>query len=196
MPIHNFSVAQKLVGIDNAPDHRTEIEKQFTPLSTYNHDKSDISTMERLTEELVNISGAFVRVFMKAENPNSENSVLDDDVDVTYLNPIMIKAYIQPPTSKMELTKWGIDIDLKTTISFSRSILWKETLGRMISIGDVIEVPQNAVHVPIVRYKVLNGFDSGNFHYRWLYWNCEVVNVSNDDTVLENKRDVSPFEIQ
>lgn len=195
MPIHNFGIGQKITDVDKVSDRRTETEKQFTDLSLYNHEKADIALIERWAEELINVSGAFMRIFIKNQNPNADASVFDDNSDVTYSNPVLLKGYTQPVASKPELTKWGLDTELKTTITFPRHIIFKEFGDRGIRAGDLIEFPQNAMGLAVVRYRVLNGYDFANFNFRWIYWQVEVENFSGDVTVVGDDRGRSPFDI-
>ena len=65
----------------------------------------------------------------------------------------------------------------------------------MISEGDILLIPHNTMAVTqntdlrdgpgnlIERFRVINGFDTGNFKYRWLYWSCLCENITGDPTI-------------
>ena len=50
--------------------------------------------------------------------------------------------------------------------------------NRLITVGDVIEVPYNAPKLRgPARFRVLNAYDDGMWRYRWLYYTavCELL---------------------
>ena len=56
MPAYDFFRSfnekdERFMSIDELPDHRTEIEKQHTPLAVYNHAKPDYALAERVAED-------------------------------------------------------------------------------------------------------------------------------------------------
>ena len=184
MAIHDFgSQREQYISIDSIPDFRTEVEKQLSPLSIYNHDKPDIAYAERMAEEVINISGAWVTVFLKQPKGDSvELEVWDEDADPIYSNGKMMKAYFKPEPVLAELTRWGIDKPIRISLAFSRAGLIKETgIGmRLLMPGDVVEVPYNLPSVTDqgpLRFRVLNASQEGFFHYRWLYLKavCELI---------------------
>lgn len=193
MGIHNFSTKQEYISIDKLPDHRSDDERFFSPLATYNHDSADIAYAERLAEEIVNLSGAWVTVFLRTDNASADE-VWEEDPDPTYRSGVLMKGFFAPEPANLELTKWGIDSPNKSTIIFSRAALYKSFGDRLIRPGDIIEAPHNtmtqaATPTPYEssdkfdRYRVLNGVDSGNFKYRWLYWNCVTELITGDATI-------------
>ena len=195
MGIHNFqSTGQEFISIDKIPDHRSEDEKTNSPLAIYNHDSPDIAYAERLAEELINLSGAWVTLFLRTDNLGSADEIWDEDPDPTYKNGMKLKGYFVPEPPNVELTKWGVDVPNKTAVIFSRAILFKALERRMVRPGDIIEVPHNTLS-PIQnstphesrntmkRYRVLNAADSGNFRYRWLYYKCSVELLTGDVTI-------------
>lgn len=184
MAIYNFDAhREQFVTIDSIPDFRTEVEKQLTPIAIYNHDKPDIAYAERMAEELVNISGALVTVFLKEpKGDTAENDVWDEDADPLYRAGKKMKAYFKPEPSMTELTRWGIDTPIKIILVFSRAVLMKEPgIGeRLLLAGDVVEAPYNMptkFDTGPLRFRVLNTKQEGNFQYRWLYLHaiCELL---------------------
>jgi hypothetical protein len=194
MGIHNFNTGQEFVSIDKIPDHRSDDEKLFSPLAVYNHDSPDIAYAERLAEELVNLSGAWVTIFPRTQNHGIVDEVWDEDRDPTYKSGIKFKGQFAPAAPDIELLKWGVDIANKCTISFSRAAIFKQFGKRMLTVGDIIELPHNTLSplqtsTPyessdmLNRYRILNAADDGNFKYRWLYWKCICENITGDSTI-------------
>lgn len=194
MTIHNFSTQQQFTTVDKLPDHRTEIEKQQTLLSVYNHDNPDIAYAERLAEEIVNISGAPIMVYKRRRNQRDD--VWEEDADPTYKNRQMIYGRLLPEPAEIQLTRFGVDVPNTSTIVFARSVVLKQFGNRMISEGDVLIVPHNTLigtqftdirdgsaDNRIDQYRVVKSGDTGNFKYRWLYWSCVVEAVTGDKTI-------------
>jgi len=186
MPVYDFFRSfnesdERFISIDELPDHRTETEKQHTPLAVYNHAKPDLAYAERLAEETINISGAFVTLYQKEPYVDRDDldDVWDEDADPIYREGIDLKAWFKVDSLNIEVTKWGVDSPLQTTITFPRAALAKLVgLERLITVGDVIEVPYNAPKLRgPARFRVLNAYDAGNWHYRWLYYTavCELL---------------------
>lgn len=194
MSIHNFSMGQEFISIDNLPDHRTEQEKQFTDLSLFNHDSPDLAYYERNAEELVNISGAWTTIFLRTDNNGTVDEVWEEDPDPTYKAGEKLKGYFAPDKIAIELTKWGVDTPNKTAVVYSRAVLFKRFGRRMLRPGDVIEIPHNTLspvqEAPIGgqvnridKYRIIDVGDTGNFKYRWLYYRCFVENLTGDVTI-------------
>lgn len=195
MSIPNFDFHQEFTSIDKLPDNRSDAEKQYTPLSVYNHGNPDLAYAERLAEEIINISGAIIVVYQRAQNQGNRDEVWDEDADPTYKNAKKLKGYFTPAPAEMQLTRWGIDAPNQTTVHFPRAIVFKEFGKRMISEGDVLIVPHNTLSAAQVtdlregpnnridRYRVIKSSDTGNFKYRWLYWSCLVENLTGDKTI-------------
>jgi len=191
MPVYNFnSKNQQVSTIDSIPDFRSGIEQSFSPLALYNHDKPDIAYAERLAGELINLSGAWVTVFLKELKGDSEElEVWDEDADPIYRGGKEIKAYLKPDTIAFELTRWGVDNPLKLNIIFHRPSLVGMFGERLVAPGDVIRVPYNAARTMLSSnrenydFRVLNSFDSGNFQYRWLYYTANTQLLTGDDAV-------------
>ena len=199
MSVHNFEIKQDFISIDKLPDFRTEEEKMFTPLALYNHDNPDIAYAERMAEEIINISGAWITVFHRTNNSGTSDELWEEDPDPTYKNGTRMKALFTPEPAKVELTKWGLDTQNQTNVIFSRAILFKEFGRRMLRPGDVIEIPHNTLS-PIQtstsfesddkldKFRILDAADSGMFRYRWLYYNCKVENLLGDITIQPENR--------
>jgi len=192
MPIHDFDAQkEQFITIDEIQDNRSELEKQLSPLSVYNHNKPDIALAERYVEEFINVSGAWVSIFPRIPKEKQELNVWDEDENPIYGDPIDLKAYFSPDPVSWELTRWGEDNPLKVDVVFSRAILLKRLGDRLLVQGDVIELPYNEILARLFpvgpwRVQVLNGASTGNFHYRWLYYtvNCELMIGDEADQVL------------
>lgn len=186
MPVHDFfrtfdEKNEKFISIDDLPDFRNEVEKVHTPLAVYNHAKPDHALAERLAEELINISGAFVTVFIKEPYIDQKDldDVWDEDADPIYRQGFNIKAWFKADPLMTEYTRYGIDQPLRTTVVFARAALTKRIkLKRLITLGDVIEVPYNDPRLRgPARFRVLNAYNTGNRQYRWIYFTtiCELL---------------------
>lgn len=192
MPIYNFNSAnEQLSTMSSIPDLRSATQQEFSPLSIYNHEKPDIAYAERMAAELINLSGAWVTIFLKQpKNDAEELEVWDEDADPIYTGGIGIKAYMKPDTVSLELTRWGIDVPLKLTIVFHRATLIDKLGKRLIAPGDAIRVPYNAARVLLspgerkpFDFRIMNTFDSGNFWYRWLYYTAVTELITGDEAV-------------
>ena len=191
MPVYNFnSKNQQVSTLDTILDPRSGIEQDFSPLALYNHDKPDIAYAERMAGELINLSGAWVTVFLKELKADAEEiEVWDEDADPIYRNGKEIKAYIKPDTIAFELTRWGVDNPLKLNITFHRPSLVSAFDERLVAMGDVIRVPYNAARSMLSSnrghydFRVLNSFDAGNFQYRWLYYTANTQLLTGDKAV-------------
>jgi hypothetical protein len=186
MPIHDFQRSyhedgERFESIDDLPDFRSDVEKLHTPLAVYNHAKNDLAMAERLAEEAVNVSGAFVTVYVKEPYVDREDidDVYDEDADPVYRPGLKLKAWFKTDTLNVELTRFGVDSPLQLTVVFARAVLAKSLgLERLITVGDIIEVPYNNPRFRgAPRFRVVNAYDSGNMHYRWLYYTtiCELI---------------------
>lgn len=193
--IYNFDPHQDFVSIDNLPDHRSEEERLNSLLSVYNHQNPDIAYGERLAEEMINLSGAWITVFRRTKKDGHKDEIWEENADPTYRNGIKLKGRFAPQPAEVTLNKFGVDLENKTTIQFSRASVFK-TFGKdMIAEGDILIVPHNTLTVvqstdlrdgPLNRvdtYRVLKANDIGNFKYRWLYWACTVENVTGDKSI-------------
>lgn len=184
MAIYNFdSEKEQFVTIDSIPDFRTEVERKMSPLSLYNHAKPDIAYAERMADEIINLSGAVVTLYLKEPKRDAkEIEVWDEDADPLYRTGKVMKAYFKPEPTQQELTRWGYDQRLRITAVFSRAALFKESgVGqRLLLPGDVIEAPYNLpsnFDYSAFRFRILNVKQAGFFEYRWLYLeaSCELI---------------------
>lgn len=177
----NFSIDERYVSIEDVPDNRTDIERMFTPLSVYNHMKPDIGYAERMAEELIHISGAWLMVFVRTDNADV-NKTWDEDPNPSYKNGIRLKGYFKPEPVGLELTKFGVDSPNQTTVTFARTeILSLFGQKRMVRAGDILEVPHNSIgQIRVRRFRIVDSQDVGNFHYRWLYFQCLIENITGD----------------
>jgi hypothetical protein len=191
MPIYNFNPRNVQVSSAGAvPDMRSDIEKEFSQLSLFNHDKPDLGYAETMAEELINLSGAWVTVFKKIpKGDNEDKEVWDEDADPLYTSGSDIKAYIKVDTVSYEYTRWGIDNPLKLKIIFSRAAILRKFADKLIVLGDVIRVPYGAAFSMLAQeprqffFRVLNAYDSGNFMYRWLYYTAMTELLTGDKAI-------------
>lgn len=187
MAIHDFSQQKEQFStIDKMPDFRTEVEKQFTPLSIYNHDKPDLALAERWAEEIINVSGAWASFYEYIPKHDSPAEVWDTDRNPIYKKPLNLKVFFKPEETRFEYTRWGIDVPIKATIVLPRAAMMKLVGTRLIAPGDIFELPYNIPNpesnlekfdVGPKRFRVINAFSSGMFMYRWLYITgiCELI---------------------
>ena len=194
MTIHDFNFQQDFSNIEKLPDHRSDHERMNSPLSVYNHDSSDIAYAERLSEEIINISGAWITIYKRTRG-GKRDEVWDEDPDPTYKKGIKLKGRFVPAPAEISLTRYGVDVPNQTTVTFSRAIVLKEFGRHMLSEGDLLIVPHNTlvttqftdlrdgVNNRLDTFRVIKSGDTGNFKYRWLYWSCLVENITGDTTI-------------
>jgi hypothetical protein len=187
MAVYNFGCqcsGQMDAGAFNSvlESYRTDAQQTNSPISIYNPESKDIQLARSLANEMINVSGAEVRVFLRTENADYD-VVWDEDPDPTYWTPILIKAFFKPEPIQTELTKWGADTKNRTEVMFSHQQLFTEVGERMLRAGDVIQLPFNAVAINPRNFRVLNATPSGNFRYTWLYWSCQVETLTADVAV-------------
>lgn len=197
MPIHPFeSQKEEYSTIDRIPDFRTDVQKEATPLSIYNHQKNELALAEKWAEEQVNISGAWVTVFTKDvvvpdQAPQGQGQDLsdpfDEDADPIYNKGMNMKALFKPDSISLEMTRWGVDAPTKAEVIFARAPLLSIFGERLIKPGDVIELPYNE---PVVqsnagsrRFVVNNSYSTEFYHYRWLYYKAVVELQTGDQAV-------------
>ncbi len=195
MSITDFDPQQQFSSIDKLPDHRSDAERLNSLLSIYNHDNPDIAYVERLAEEMINISGTWITVFRRQRNEANRDDVWEEDPDPTYRNGIKLKGRFVPAPAEAQLTRWGLDLPNQTTVQFSRANVLKMFGKKMIAEGDILIVPHNTLSIAQVTdlrdgpsnridtFRCLKSSESGNFKYRWIYWTCLVENVTGDKTI-------------
>ncbi len=161
-----------------------DVEKEASSLSVYNPSNPEIETARALANEMVNISGAEVKVYIRTDNADFD-AVWDEDPDPTYWNMVLMKAYFKPDVIQSELKEWGIDTLNKTDVIFSHHQLYEKFGSRMLRPGDVLVLPYNATNKNLspTTYRIVNSTPSGNFKYTWLYFTCSVESITQDITV-------------
>ncbi len=185
--IYRFTIASKvdkLVAGQASPSYRSDIEKQETPLKTYDPESADMVFANKIAQEVIHISGALLTIFIRTNN-ESYDKVWDEDPDPTHKSGKKIKGFFVPVPLETELTPWGADAPNKTTVIFCREEVLKVFGERMLREDDIIEMPFNAAMAnrQPKKYRILNAADSGNFRYNWLYFSCVVENITNDKNI-------------
>ena len=193
MPLYNFDPHQEFISIDQVPDHRSDAERLGSSLNIYNQQKPDIGYAERYAEEMINVSGAPIIVLKR--NTEVKDDIWEEDADPTYKNDIKLRGIFTPPPSEAEVTKWGLDSKNEIKVHFSRANVLRLFGERMIAPGDLLIIPYNTLSIlqntdlrtgpgnRMDRFIVKEATDSGNYHYRWLYWSCMVENITGDPTI-------------
>ena len=161
---------------------RSDMERTHPLIQIHDTNNADHGLAASISDEIINISGASVLVYVRAES-ESYDDVYDEEPDPVYKRPKRLKAYFPPQPISAQLGPWGIDVENKATVVFSKEQVYREFGDRMVKIGDVIELPYNGSGIRLDRFRVLNAFDFGNFKFNWLYWNCQCENLTNDITV-------------
>jgi hypothetical protein len=168
---------------------RTDVENRYSPVSIYNLNNDDIKNVKRHADEIINISGAEVIVYIRTDNSTTDN-VWDEEPDPTYWNKTQLKAYFKPQPFELEMKLWGIDNKNKTEIVFSYLSIYDEFGDRLMRPGDVIQLPYGHIKGP-KNYKVNNVTPSGNYRYTWLYLTC-VAELLNSDIAIRPENDINP----
>lgn len=170
---------------DTPISNRMDPAVQNTPIAVHNPDSPDIAQAAKMAEEIINVSGADVEVYMRTDNKDYD-AVWDADADPTYWSKIPLKGFFIPKPSETVLTKWGSDTPIKQEIVFSKAVVMAETRDRSLRVGDVIKVPYNT-KLKSDTYRITNVQETGNFRYIWLYINCQVETITGDITVAVDK---------
>src|SRR5579871_1797860 len=123
MPIYRFGISTDPVPQGDLFDHvletfRSETEQRHTQIALHDPHSNDLACARRLADEMINVSGAEVKVYARTDNSDYDK-VWDADFDPTYWNAFRIKAYFKPQPLEVELKKWGADTPNKTEIVFS-----------------------------------------------------------------------------
>lgn len=199
MPIYRFAVDTDQSGgadLDQAhTDFRSDVEQRHTPVAIHDPESNDLKLARKMADEIINVSGAEVKVYLRTENQDYDK-LWDADADPTYWNPVPMKAYFKPAPLELELKKWGADTENKTEIVFSHRQVFQKFGDRMLRVGDVVQVPYNSATEALnPRYfRVTNATPSGNFRYFWLYLTCQVTLLTGDVTV--RPADASPMPVE
>jgi len=200
MPVYRYGVETTSQPDGNLfdashPDFRSEAQQRHTPLALHDSDSNDLKLARKLAEEMINVSGAEVKVYVRTENADYDR-LWDADPDPTYWNPVPMKAFFKPAPLEMELKKWGADNTNRTEIVFNHQQLYRCFGERMLRVGDVVQVPYNAATESLnpKYYRVTNATPSGNFRYNWLYLTCQAEVLTADMTVRPADASPMPFD--
>lgn len=187
MPLYNFAVDTGQVTPDEfnsvLVSYRSDVEQRHTHIAIHSPESADILLARRLADEIINVSGAEINLWVRTDN-NDFDSVWDEDPDPTYWNRVQMKAFFRPEPLQTELKQWGLDTKNKPDVVFSHRQVIEQLGDRMIRAGDVIQLPYNsALAFGPRNFRVLNSSPSGNFRYIWLYFACQVETLTADITV-------------
>lgn len=164
-------------------DFRAEVDQQNPNVAVY-QDNEDLGFAEKIADELISVSGAWVTVYLRSDHEGFDK-VWNEDVDPTYHNGVRLKGYFKPEPLQEELTKFGVDTPNKTTIVFSRFHLLRAFGERSLRAGDLIELPYGPKSDGIPqKYRILNVSLTGNFRYLWLYQSCDAEAITGDITIV------------
>lgn len=199
MSIYRFGFELDNFGPDflsSAPDFRSDTDQRNSALSVYDTEAPEIKTARTLADEIINISGAEIKVFVRTDNADFD-VVWDEDADPTYWSSDLMKAFFKPAPLETELKKWGADTISKTEVVFSHRQLYEKYGERMLRTGDVLQLPFNSSFVDRnpSNYRVINGTPSGNFRYTWLYFSCSVETLNADISVRPQELFPMPEEV-
>jgi hypothetical protein len=164
--------------------YQNDVERESSSLSIYNPDNPEIKTARSLADEMINVSGAEVKVYIRTDNADFD-AVWDEDPDPTYWNMVPMKAFFKPDAIQAELKEWGVETLNKTDVIFSHRQVYEKFKDRMLRPGDVLILPYNALNRQLSpsTYRIVNATPSGNFKYSWLYFTCTVESITQDITV-------------
>ncbi len=187
MAVYDFGTAVGMSDSDFTAaisDYRSDSEQANPSLSVYNPDAPEIATARTLADEMINISGAPVRVYLRTNNADYDY-VWEEDPDPTYWNPISLKGFYKPAPLEAELKKWGVDSVNRGEIIFSHKQIFELCGERMLRTGDVVELNYNSATKATnpKHYRIINTTPSGNFRYVWLYITCTIETLAADVAV-------------
>lgn len=184
--IHRFSQSSDISA--NSFSNRSDIEQNNPLIQVHDDNSSDHVLSDSIANEMINISGAEVLVYLRTDNYDYDD-VWEEDPDPTYKPSVMVKGFFVPKPKNSELTIFGVDTPNQTTIMFSKSQILNLFGDRLIRAGDIIELPYNGGgYAKPSKFRVINSYDSGNFKYKWYYWSCLVENIV-DDVVVDIDND-------
>ena len=183
--IHRFSQdseATRVAPSQGRLQARSDMEQEHPLIQLHDAGSADHILAGSIAKEIVNIAGGDVTVYPRTSSEHYDD-VWEEDPDPTYGSGHHLKAWFAPQPIEAQLTPWGVDAPNQTKVSFSKEQVFKEFGQRMIRIGDIIELPYGGSGIKPDRFRVLNAADAGNFKYNWLYWTCQVENITNDETI-------------
>lgn len=179
MAIYNFGSVFGSREILTKPNQETS-----ELLAQFNHSNLDIQQARLRANEIINISGAKVMVYLRTDNADYD-STWDEDPNPTYWKPWPLKAVYSPKPLETEMKKWGPDTKINDQFVFSYEHIFDIAKERMLRVGDVIRIDYNLnlSKLNVRDFRILNGTPFGNYKYNWLYYACEVENLTGDITV-------------
>lgn len=195
MGLYNFSVnTDQLTEADFAVLHtnRSEAQQRHTPIAIHDVESADIKLARQLANEMINVSGAELKLFLRTDNADYD-SVWDEDADPTYWNALFLKGFFKPEPLQAELQEWGVDAPNRTEVTFSYERIINEIGARMIRPGDVMQLPYNSSVLKPKNYRVLNASPTGNYRYVWLYITCQVETLT-ADIAVRAEDDIPPVD--
>lgn len=178
--IHSFSTIHEQPPTNAQVDFRSDIEQNNPLFQVHDVDSADISMVRQITQEMIRVNGAAVKVHPRTDNADHDK-VFDEDADPTYWPPIDLKAFFVPQPLEYELTLWGVDTNNKTEIVFSLDDVISKFPNRLLRPGDLIEIPYNSQSQQKPKYYAVdNAQEYGNFRYIWLYVKCQATLLVGD----------------
>ncbi len=152
-------------------------------LKMQNSQSADMVTANNYVNEIINLSGAGVVVYLRTNN-GSYDDVWDEDPAPVYYPGINMKGFFVPKPVETSSTKWGIDAENSVDVIFSKvqvmSALSLYGSNRMIRPGDVIEIPYGGALIKPLKYLVTNARDAGMYKFQWFYWACMCKSLHDD----------------
>jgi hypothetical protein len=181
---YNFGAVGTEVFNDIVTSYQSDIEQSNSTLSVYNPESPELATARALAEEMINLSGADIKLYLRTDNEDFD-AVWDEDPDPTYWNMVSIKAFFKPTPIEAELKQWGAESNNKTVVVFSYKNLYDLFGDRMLRVGDVVILPYNAAKNDLTpsTYRITNATPAGNYRYFWLYFECTVESITADVNV-------------
>ena len=119
--IHRFTFNNKTDFTSVRSSNRSEVEQTHSLLQIEDNESQDILTVRQLADEMVNISGAVVQVYLRSNNDKYDR-VWHEDPNPTYLNPVTMKAFFKPQPLETELKKWSVQTENQTELIFSHRL--------------------------------------------------------------------------
>lgn len=196
MTNHRFDfddeLQQAYSSLQDAKDFRTDSEKATSKIAIYDHSNPEIANMEMEALNLIQDAGAPTLVFRRTDDTGQTDDTYNETSNPTYIQPDLIKGLYKPESMSLAKVKWGIDVNVKMKINYSRAFLLGLYGSRLIRTGDVIAIPHNTLIQTqsteylegkvnrLDKFRVTQGSDTGNFNYRWLYWTVDIEPLSGD----------------
>lgn len=177
--IHRFSRSEPEPFVNNS--FRSDIEQKHPLIQVHDDESIDHQMAQRLAEEVCNVSGALIDVYVRVDNTNV-NATFDEDTNPVYWSPLQIKGYYDPPPPIQELKKWGVDVDARPEVFFPISTINREC-GRLLRTGDVLLIPNYEPVLGVDTFRITSCTVEGNYRYKWLYLKCFCAALTNDLSV-------------